>query len=827
MRIAPLVPAAMTRAQRRHALLVGAALGLGTARISELLNALPDSQLVPTLVEEPVEAYEAPAPPEVVTIVADAARPPTSEPSARTASLPVDVLAWAIDGAARRMEPGEVRSAIALFQQAPIAALQDWRMIKAIHRALLESALPSQERSEHYQQVVGTLSRLPTTDIPISSRAWLVHLLASAATQAWASSALSQAHAWRALARAHAAELPPPEGISANILRRETTYRLAELDTRMARRLDEIAEAHRRVLDSIPEVDTWGNRRWLWATRALRHLKPALRSEPSKPRYLQLLDAALVAMPLSLDKVQQYKRYLADQTELDASILQRLREAMRRDLSDTSFVGPAGMALHRCLQIMTKRAGELPIPDWGAAAVGNLQRHWDPEQAGLYILCLDYASREQQRLLAISCRELIDYLQRSQFDETEDLLRVLRARCIKHLATHQLSEYSVRPSDNDETGRRNSLLRLNNIERRIDGLFKANLASDPEGWLAADWAEWKLVIVRRRNGLLRNMTDTVTADTGSSLKAFVNTLDSELGTCAPVDLAAMQVARYLWNVDELRVRTRRLVQSSLPSHNRARVIRVVQEAWSSFVLIPKSLSLPSVLPTEADMALLVQVLSEFATLGGSENVRAAISFTAGLLESRCDETSWALFADAAERLLGRPEDFWSRLSWLAQHQEDAPPPVGLAASSVDEMTDGPSLSLIGQLLRFGCDQQELPRPLRARLGDVCVVAMAGAMSWQRSRSSSDAKDIGHRLRRGTAIVLALVASEDGRVLGRLDSPVVDRRGRPIAWRDLAIQDLDTVRGLSFGSFRQMTDHTYWRARDVLGIAPPKRDRADQ
>jgi hypothetical protein len=94
--------------------------------------------------------------------------------------------------------------------------------------------------------------------------------------------------------------------------------------------------------------------------------------------------------------------------------------------------------------------------------------------------------------------------------------------------------------------------------------------------------------------------------------------------------------------------------------------------------------------------------------------------------------------------------------------------------------------------------------------------MFDAMAWQRGIARhAERAEIAPRMRRGTAVALALSASPDGLLFGSPNSPFTNRRGEPISWREVALQDLASVRGLALGDFRRIVEYSYAVARDLL------------
>ena len=121
------------------------------------------------------------------------------------------------------------------------------------------------------------------------------------------------------------------------------------------------------------------------------------------------------------------------------------------------------------------------------------------------------------------------------------------------------------------------------------------------------------------------------------------------------------------------------------------------------------------------------------------------------------------------------------------------------ARLLDDLTDVPSLAMIGRLLRRGCGTPGLPVELRRRLGEMSVAVAADIAAWRRSESPG----VGFidRLHQGMAIGLTLLVAPDGRIFESAASYVRDRSGRPLSWKELMDRFLNEAYSLGVGRFR--------------------------
>ncbi|WP_147470327.1 hypothetical protein [Corallococcus sp. AB049A] len=805
--------------QRRHIASLAVTSTLLREPLTQLLPAIPAPQPEDEAVyAEAEEPYEAPPAKEVI---ANMDLSPGGSP------LPADLHFWVLEGAGRL---GDVRtvqthlSALVTTQgtSAHAALRTDWRTVKALHRAIAQLPTTRRGRWLLYEQAVSLLPR-DLTSASVPYRAWVARMLTGATESALASGRSAEARDCIQRAQdAHRLTRRSSVDVYSRYLHDDTTYRLAAVHTEAASTMNELAVAHRAALDAIPPPHEWSPERTLsWAARQLRHARVLLRLGFREPQLLACLVSALQHQPIStrwLKTISHLSKHLDSHeeivNELNALAQQRLQEL------------PAGATregLRALAQLFQEsEQGASHALTWAKELVQRLNT-CDLEEIAVLESCIELLLREAETTTAIT--EDANGLAELILTSAPTLLTVfgddetvhhLHALCIQFVARRILWHRPRPHEQNTSLSADQQIRQLLAAERRIDGLYNANvILPNASQWLWDEWAEWKIEVRRRIYAAerARPKPDLEGKDHTHALNNFINKCAASIPDYPASHAVAVRIHRYLWNWPAMRARLRALVEAPTNFLERARIIELASDGLSGIYFSPPLLRDIEEPLTPDEKKLLELILAERIMMSDTEGMRTWAERNRLLLDRMADTAFWSEIIESARHLLGRPDEYWQRIVTHVQ----TPIATHQSYRLAEDLTDPRVLTMVSRLCRFGAGELSLPVNVRRDLAELALVASLDEAAWIRSLTGHPpmlAKFIV-----GTCIGLGLVASGDGTLFGTKKSPEVDRQGRHRTWMELMEKELNAAYSGAAGRFRTHCREVWGRLRELTGGKP--------
>lgn len=198
--------------------------------------------------------------------------------------------------------------------------------------------------------------------------------------------------------------------------------------------------------------------------------------------------------------------------------------------------------------------------------------------------------------------------------------------------------------------------------------------------------------------------------------------------------------------------------------------------------------------TEQVISKLKSIISELMELWPDRN--ELLIFRDGF---EGDAAFWQKVAEEVEQRLGTPEDFWRRATDAAYIEETGDD----IEDAFSDLTDAAVLSHVATALQWASQKDGFASSLRLRLAEAALICVSAARNWQHGSTGRYPLPSDYKL--ATSITLALKESRDGCVLGRETSPILNRKGRALTWKQAARARLDSVSSRGVGGFAANAD----------------------